>query len=80
MVLNLVLKKMHLLKQLDAIKNDEDEFEVGGKTFKVTGDPKTDEKKQKKESMFDDISDDMLAEELEGTSQKKQKLLWLLEH
>lgn len=60
--------------RLDAIKNDEDEFEVDGKQYDVTGDT-SDEKKQKKESMFDDIIDDMLAEELEGTSVEEAEVV-----
>lgn len=55
-----------------AIQNDEEEFEVDGKTFKVTGDTK-DEKKN--ESMFDDIIDGMLAEELEGTSVEEAEVV-----
>ena len=48
----------------DAIEKGDKEFEVDGKTFKVSGDTK-DEKEQAKESMFDDIVDDMIAEEVE---------------
>lgn len=48
----------------DAIAQGKDEFEVDGETYKVTGDTK-DEKKQAKESMFDDIINDMIAEEVE---------------
>jgi len=62
----------------DAIDNDEDEFEVDGKTYQVTGDT-SDEKKQskkaKKESMFDDIIDDLLNEELEGTSVEEAEVV-----
>jgi plasmid stabilization system protein ParE len=45
----------------DAIAQGKDEFEVDGETYKITGDTK-DEKKQAKESMFDDIIDDMISE------------------
>jgi len=55
-----------------AIAADEDEFEVDGKTYKVTGD--TDDEK-KNESMFDDIIDNMLAEELEGTSVEEAEVV-----
>ena len=55
-----------------AIQNDEEEFEVDGKTYKVTGDT-SDEKKN--ESMFDDIIDNMLAEELEGTSVEEAEVV-----
>jgi hypothetical protein len=47
-----------------AIAAGEKEFEVGGKTFKVTGDT-SDEKKATKESMFDDILNDMINEEVD---------------
>ena len=50
----------------EAIKNDEDEFTVGGKTYKVTGDT-SDEKKN--ESMFDSIIDEMLSEEVESVEE-----------
>ena len=50
----------------DAIEKGEDEFEVDGKTYKVSGDTKDEEKQAKKESkMFDDIVDEMIAEEVE---------------
>ena len=50
----------------DAIEKGEKEFEVDGKTYKVTGDTKDEEKQAKKESkMFDDIVDEMIAEEVE---------------
>jgi len=55
-----------------AIAAGDDEFEVDGKTFKVTGDT-SDEKKN--ESMFDDIIDNMLAEELEGTSVEEAEVV-----
>jgi len=55
-----------------AIAAGDDEFEVDGKTFKVTGDTK-DEKKN--ESMFDDIIDDLLNEELEGTSVEEAEVV-----
>ena len=50
----------------DAIEKGEKEFEVDGKTYKVSGDTKDEEKQAKKESkMFDDIIDEMIAEEVE---------------
>jgi hypothetical protein len=55
-----------------AIAAGDDEFEVDGKTYKVTGDT-SDEKKN--ESMFDDIIDNMLAEELEGTSVEEAEVV-----
>jgi uncharacterized protein YoxC len=55
-----------------AIAAGDEEFEVDGKTFKVTGDTK-DEKKN--ESMFDDIIDDLLNEELEGTSVEEAEVV-----
>ena len=55
-----------------AVAAGDDEFEVDGKTFKVTGDTK-DEKKN--ESMFDDIIDDLLNEELEGTSVEEAEVV-----
>jgi hypothetical protein len=48
----------------DAIAQGKDEFEVDGETFKVTGDT-SDEKKQAKESMFDDIIAEMITEEVD---------------
>ena len=48
----------------DAIAKGEDEFEVDGKKYKVTGDT-SDEKKQAKESMFDDLINDILNEEVD---------------
>mgnify|MGYP000099982578 FL=1 len=48
----------------DAIAQGKDSFEVDGESFTVTGDTK-DEKKQAKESMFDDIIDEMINEEVE---------------
>lgn len=48
----------------DAIAQGKDEFEVDGKKYKVTGDT-SDEKEQAKESMFDDIINDMINEEVE---------------
>ena len=50
----------------DAIEKGEKEFEVDGKTYKVSGDT-SDEKAQAKKAskMFDDIVDDMIAEEVE---------------
>ena len=50
----------------EAIKNDEKEFTIGGKTYKVTGDT-SDEKKN--ESMFDSIIDEMLSEEVESVEE-----------
>jgi hypothetical protein len=47
-----------------AIATGEKEFEVDGKTFKVTGDT-SDEKKTATESMFDDILNDMINEEVD---------------
>ena len=58
----------------DAIAKGEDEFEVDGKTYKVTGDTE-DEKKQAKEGMFDSIIDDMLSEEIEGTSVEEAEVV-----
>ena len=55
-----------------AIQAGDDEFEVDGKTFKVTGDT---EDEKKNESMFDDIIDDMLNEELEGTSVEEAEVV-----
>jgi uncharacterized protein YoxC len=56
----------------DAILQGKDEFEVDGETYKVTGDTK-DEKKN--ESMFDDIIDDMLSEEIEGTTVEEAEVV-----
>ena len=56
----------------DAILKGKDEFEVDGVTYKVTGDTK-DEKKN--ESMFDDIIDDMLSEEIEGTTVEEAEVV-----
>ena len=47
-----------------AIASGDKEFEVDGKTFKVTGDT-SDEKKAAKESMFNDIINDILNEEVD---------------
>ena len=55
-----------------AIQAGDDEFEVDGKKFKVTGDT-SDEKKN--ESMFDDIINELLAEELEGTSVEEAEVV-----
>jgi len=55
-----------------AIQAGDDEFEVDGKTFKVTGDT---EDEKKNESMFDDIIDDMLNEEIEGTSVEEAEVV-----
>ena len=50
----------------DAIEKGEKEFEVDGKTYKVSGDTSDEKAQAKKESkMFDDIIDDMIAEEVE---------------
>lgn len=51
----------------DAIAKGEKKFKVGAKEFDVTGDTE-DEKEDAKESMFDGIISDMIAEEVEGTS------------
>ena len=48
----------------DAIAKGEKKFTVDGEEYDVTGDTK-DEKKQAKESMFDDIIDEMINEEVE---------------
>jgi hypothetical protein len=48
----------------DAIAQGKKSFEVDGTEFDITGDTK-DEKKQAKESMFDDIIDEMINEEVE---------------
>ena len=48
----------------EAIAAGEKTFTVGGKEFKVTGDT-SDEKKATKESMFDDILNDMINEEVD---------------
>ena len=47
----------------DAIAKGQDSFEVDGKIFKITGDTKDEEMQEA--SMFEDIIDDMLAEEVE---------------
>ena len=50
----------------DAINKGEDEFEVDGETYKVSGDTKDEKAQAKKESkMFDNIVDEMIAEEVE---------------
>lgn len=46
----------------DAIKAGKDSFEVDGKVYKITGDTKDEEMQ---ESMFDNIIDEMLAEEVD---------------
>jgi hypothetical protein len=46
----------------DAIAQGKDEFEVDGKIFKVTGNTADEKKQAKKESMFDDIIDEMITE------------------
>jgi hypothetical protein len=48
----------------DAIAKGEKKFKVGDKEFDVTGDTK-DEKEDAKESMFDDIIDEMIVEEVD---------------
>lgn len=48
-----------------AIVAGEKEFEVDGKTYKVSGDTSDEKKQPKKESMFDDIIGDMLNEEVD---------------
>lgn len=55
-----------------AIQAGDDEFEVDGKKFKVTGDT-SDEKKN--ESMFDDIINELLAEEMEGTTVEEAEVV-----
>ena len=59
----------------DAIAQGKDSFEVDGETFKVTGDTKDEKAQAKKESMFDDIIDDMLSEEIEGTSVEEAEVV-----
>ena len=49
----------------DAIAQGKDSFEVDGEEFTVTGDTKDEKKQDAKESMFDNIIDEMLAEEVE---------------
>ena len=49
----------------DAIAQGKKEFEVDGKTYKVTGDTSDEEKDAKKESMFDDVIENMLNEEVD---------------
>ena len=50
----------------DAIEKGEKEFEVDGKTYKVSGDTSDEKAQAKKESkMFDNIVDEMIAEEVE---------------
>jgi len=46
----------------DAIAQGKDEFEVDGETYKVTGNTSDEKKQAKKESMFDDIIDEMITE------------------
>lgn len=53
----------------DAIAQGKDEFEVDGETYKVTGDTSDEKKQTKKESMFDDIINDMLSEEVESVEE-----------
>jgi len=53
----------------DAIAQGKDEFEVDGETYKVTGDTSDEKKQAKKESMFDDIINDMLSEEVESVEE-----------
>lgn len=48
----------------DAIAQGKDSFEVDGKVFKITGDT-SDEEEQANESMFNDIINDMLSEEVD---------------
>lgn len=49
----------------DAIAQGKKEFEVDGKTFKVTGDTEDEKKDAKKESMFDDVISDLITEEVD---------------
>ena len=58
-----------------AIAKGEDEFEVDGKTYKVSGDTSDEKAQAKKESMFDDIIDEMLSEEIEGTSVEEAEVV-----
>ena len=53
----------------DAIEKGKDEFEVDGETYKITGDTSDEKKQAKKESMFDDIINDMLSEEVESVEE-----------
>jgi len=53
----------------DAIAQGKDEFEVDGETYKVTGNTSDEKKQAKKESMFDDIINDMLSEEVESVEE-----------
>jgi uncharacterized protein YoxC len=59
----------------DAIAQGKEEFEVDGETFKVTGDTSDEKKQAKKESMFDEIIEDMLAEEIEGTTVEEAEVV-----
>jgi uncharacterized protein YoxC len=58
----------------DAILLGKKSFEVDGKEYDITGDTE-DEKKNAKESMFDDILNDMLAEEIEGTTVEEAEVV-----
>ena len=49
----------------DAIAQGKKEFEVDGETYKVTGDTSDEKKDAKKESMFDDVIENMLNEEVD---------------
>jgi len=49
----------------DAIAAGKKEFEVDGKVYKITGDTKDEEDQAKNESMFDDIIDEMITEEVD---------------
>ena len=49
----------------DAIAQGKKEFEVDGKTYKVTGDTEDEKKDAKKESMFDDVIADLITEEVD---------------
>lgn len=52
-----------------AMDADEKEFEVGGKKFKVTGEEVT------KESMFDSLIDELITEEVAGTSVEEAEVV-----
>ena len=59
----------------DAIAAGKDSFEVDGKVFKITGDTEDEKKQDATESMFDDILNDMLAEEIAGTSVEEAEVV-----
>jgi hypothetical protein len=49
----------------DAIAQGQDSFEVDGKQYTVSGDTKDEKKQDAKESMFDDILNDMISEDVD---------------